>query len=376
MKIYLRYLLWQLTLPTLFATLAFSGAVWLSQSLRFVDLIVNKGLPLATFLYLTVLLFPSLLLVILPCAVFCAVLFAYYRLTQESELVVMQAVGLSNIQLALPGLVLALVVTGIGYANSLYLVPTAFRQFRDLQYQIQRDFSHVLLQPGVFNTPAPGLTVYVRDQQAGGELSGILVHDERKQDRPVTMMAERGMLLQGDNGPLIVLERGSQQELDLQAQARRSLSILYFERYTLDLAAATSPPTDRQRKPQELYLNELLNPDDPTIDEERRRELIAEAHQRLTMPLAATAFALIGITILLTRAFDRRGPGRGILTAVLLAIGIQAASMAAGNLAERNLAFVPMLYVAALGPILICLLRLAGYRLRPRPRRRAPLAPA
>ncbi|MGH6913415.1 MAG: LptF/LptG family permease, partial [Geminicoccales bacterium] len=75
MKLYARYLLWQLTLPALLATLAFSGAVWLSQSLRFVDLIVNKGLPITTFLYLTLLLFPSLLLVILPFALFCAVLF-------------------------------------------------------------------------------------------------------------------------------------------------------------------------------------------------------------------------------------------------------------------------------------------------------------
>ena len=57
-----------------------SGAIWLSQSLRFVDLIVNKGVPATTFVYLTVLLFPSLLLVILPFALFCAVLFVYHRL--------------------------------------------------------------------------------------------------------------------------------------------------------------------------------------------------------------------------------------------------------------------------------------------------------
>ena len=125
MKIYLRYLVWQLVLPALIATLAFSGAVWLSQSLRFVDLIVNKGLPLTTFLYLTALLFPSLLMVVVPFALFCGVLFAYQRLTVESELVVMQSVGLSNRQLAMPGLILGLLVTSIGYANSLYVMPTA-----------------------------------------------------------------------------------------------------------------------------------------------------------------------------------------------------------------------------------------------------------
>ena len=83
MKIYLKYLVQQLVLPALLATVAFSGAVWLSQSLRFVDLIVNKGLPLTTFLYLTALLLPSLLLVVMPFALFCAVLFAYHRLAIE-----------------------------------------------------------------------------------------------------------------------------------------------------------------------------------------------------------------------------------------------------------------------------------------------------
>ena len=89
MKLYTRYLLSQLTLPVLIATLAFSGAVWLSQSLRFVDLIVNKGLPVTTFLYLTLLLFPSLLTVILPVALFSAVLFVYHRLLLESEVTAM-----------------------------------------------------------------------------------------------------------------------------------------------------------------------------------------------------------------------------------------------------------------------------------------------
>ena len=127
MKLYAVYLFWQLTLPTLLATLAFSGAVWLSQSLRFVDLIVNKGLPITTFLYLTLLLFPSLLLVILPFALFCAVLFVYHRLILESELTVMKAVGLSNLQIAAPGLALAGIVTAIGYALSLYVMPFAFK---------------------------------------------------------------------------------------------------------------------------------------------------------------------------------------------------------------------------------------------------------
>ncbi|MGI9499147.1 MAG: LPS export ABC transporter permease LptF [Geminicoccaceae bacterium] len=365
MKIYLRYLVWQLILPALIATLAFSGAVWLSQSLRFVDLIVNKGLPLSTFLYLTALLFPSLLLVIMPFALFCGVLFAYHRLTIESELVVMQAVGLSNLQLAMPGLILGLFVTSIGYVNSLYAMPAAFRSFKDLQYQVSRDFSHLLLQPGVFNAPIPDLTVYVREATEDGKLAGIVVHDERLKALPVTMMAEHGVLVQGANGPAFVLENGNRQEMNLDDPAARELSILHFESYTLDLAATVQPPEDRARKPKELFIHELFNPPESGLSEEQRQELKTEGHKRLTWPLNAFVFALVGITILLTRKHDRQGPWRGMLLATLIVILVQSLSTAAASIAERTPVLVPLLYLVPFAPILVCSTLLLGNKPRP-----------
>lgn len=366
MKLYMRYLLGQLTLPTLIAMLAFSGAVWLSQSLRFVDLIVNKGLPATTFLYLTLLLFPSLLLVILPIALFSAVLFVYHRLILESEVTAMKSVGLSNWQLAKPCLLLGGIVSVIGYAISLYFMPLAFQSFRDLQYEIRRDFSYVLLQPGVFNTPVPGLTVYVRAHQDDGSLTGILVHDERRPRLPVTMMAEQGFLVQGQQGPLFVLEDGSRQELDAREAAPPNLSILHFDRYTLDLAAAAPPPDERSRKPKELYLHELLSPSGPGLDEADRRELIAEGHKRLVWPLHALIFALVALAALLSHRFDRRGPWKRSLLAVVLAIAVQALSMAAGSMAERSLALVPLIYAVTLLPGLAALAVILGWR-PPRP---------
>ena len=373
MKLYLLYLLRQLALPTIFATLALSGAIWLSQSLRFVDLIVNQGVPATTFGYLTLLLFPSLLLVILPFALFCGVLFVYYRLAVESELTVLRAVGLSNLQIAAPCLLLAAVVTVVCYAISLYFMPLAFRSFRDLQYQIERDFSYLLLQPGVFNTPTRGLTVYVRSHREDGSLEGIVVHDERQRRLPVTMMAEEGTLVQGDDGPLFIMQRGSRQELEPKDGDNPSLSILHFERYTLDLAANASPPGERSPKPKEQYVHELLDPP-ASLSEERRNGRIAEGHKRLTWPLHALVFALIGLAALLSRGFDRQGPWQSLLIASAGVVLVQALNMALGSLAERHLALIPLLYVATIAPGLACLAVIIGYR--PRHRTHEPAAAA
>jgi lipopolysaccharide export system permease protein len=371
MKLYLLYLLRQLALPTMLATVALSGAIWLSQSLRFVDLIVNKGVPATTFLYLTLLLFPSLLLVILPFALFCAVLFVFHRLAVESELTALRAVGLSNLQIAAPCLLLAAVVTVIGYAISLYFMPLAFRSFRDLQYQIERDLSYLLLQPGVFNTPTKGLTVYVRRHQGNGSLEGIVVHDERRSKLPVTMMAEEGTLVQGEDGPLFVMERGNRQELDAKNPDNPRLSILHFDRYILDLAANASPRGERSPKPKEQYVHELLEPP-ASLSEERRNGRIAEGHKRLTWPLNALVFALIGLAALLSRGFDRRGPWQSLLIATLGVVFVQALNMAIGSLAERHLALIPLLYATTITPGVLALAVIIGYR--PRRRFRPPLA--
>ena len=311
---------------------------------------------------MTALLFPSLLLVIMPFALFCGVLFAYHRLSVESELVVMQSAGLSNLQLAVPGLLLAVTVTSVGYVNSLYAMPTAFRNFKDLQYEASRDFSHLLLQPGVFNAPIPNLTVYVREATEDGKLAGIVVHDERDGALPITMMAELGELVQSEKGPLFVLENGNRQEMNLSDPKARELSVLHFDSYILDLAATSQPPEDRDRKPKELYIHELFSPNDPTLSDEQRHRRIAEGHKRLTWPLNSLVFAMIGITILLRRRHDRQGPWRGMLLAVIGVVVVQALSTASASLAERSPVLLPLLYVVPLTPVLVCAVLLFGGR--------------
>src|SRR5271163_1725190 len=102
-----RYILRQCFGVMIFVTAALSAAVWLAQSLRLIDLIVNRGLSVDVFLYLAMLILPRFLDIVLPIGVFIAVLFTFDRLTTESELVVMRSVGLSHLALAKPVLVLA-----------------------------------------------------------------------------------------------------------------------------------------------------------------------------------------------------------------------------------------------------------------------------
>src|ERR1700681_3391619 len=107
-----RYILKQSFNVMLLVTGALTAAVWLAQSLRLVDLIINRGLSAEMFLYLVLLILPRFLNIVVPIGAFIAVLFVFNRLTTESELVVMRAAGLGPMTLARPVFMLA----GIGFA--------------------------------------------------------------------------------------------------------------------------------------------------------------------------------------------------------------------------------------------------------------------
>ena len=90
----------QLLLALIGVTGALVALIWLTQSLRFVELVVNRGLSLLVFLQLTGLLIPSFIAVILPITTFVVVQFVYQRLAGDRELTVMRAAGLSPLALS------------------------------------------------------------------------------------------------------------------------------------------------------------------------------------------------------------------------------------------------------------------------------------
>src|SRR5271154_4362240 len=112
---YSKYIARHLVNSTLLITFSLTSIVWLTQALRFIDFIVNQGVSVVIFVKLTLLLIPSLVLMILPPSLFCAVMFVYNKLKTDSELIVMQAAGISRWRLAIPAMQVAAGVMLVAY---------------------------------------------------------------------------------------------------------------------------------------------------------------------------------------------------------------------------------------------------------------------
>ena len=344
------YIFRQLVIGTILVSIALAFIVWLTQSLQFLQFVINKGLDIGTWLKLTTLLLPWFVSVILPTASFFVVLFIYNKLTLDRELVVVQSAGVSRLGLAAPALLSAFIFTIIGYALTLFIVPETFRSFKELQWSIRNDVSQILLREGAFNQLAKELTVYVRSRGQNGELLGILVHDTRDAPKNVTLMAERGIVVTNNNQPRILLANGSRQELELGSG---ELSVLYFDSYSLDFGSLSRTTEDRFADNRERDTFELLRASESdgisSINVSRMR---SEAHQRIVSPLTALGYALIGLALLLRGSFDRRGQIAKISVAILAVIALHAANLGAANLASQSSARIGVMYAVTALPVI------------------------
>jgi lipopolysaccharide export system permease protein len=344
-----RYLFKHVAITTCVVVVTLTAAIWLTQSLRFIDWIVNHGLPITTFLYITMLVLPSFLAVILPIALFCSVLFTYQKMQTDSEIVVMRAVGVSSLTLARPALLMAVLVMALSFLINLWLLPVSYRAFKDLQFQIRNNFSNVLIQEGVFTNLDEGLTVFVREQGANGELRGLMVNDGRSAGTSVTLVADSGAMVNTAEGPRIIMLKGNRQEVNLKDGR---ISFLFFDRYTLDIDRMKNDDVARTRISTERFLPELLDPTDVS-DPHTRNNLFAEGHQRLATPLFVPGFVLIGLAALLSGSFSRRGHTIRILIAVAIVVAIQALGIGLGELAAKMPQLIALLYANAMLPILL-----------------------
>jgi lipopolysaccharide export system permease protein len=346
-----RYTFRQVAIAVVVVTSGLVALTWLMQSLRFVELVVNRGLSIGVFLRLTGLLIPGFLAVILPITCFVAVLFTYQRLSGDRELTVMRAAGLSAFAISRAGLLVVGLATLAGYALTLWLVPISQTGFREFQFEIRNRMAAFLLQEGVFTPVSDDLLVYVRARSPDGTLLGIMVDDDRQPDHRATILAERGRLLESTGAPRVLLMNGSRQEIDKRTG---QLNIGTFRDYVFDMSDTGHGETERLRDVGELNLDELLHPTPALANPRDFPRMRVEAHRRLSSPLSTASFALIAMVSVLTGSFRRHGGILRPLIAIMTVVSLVAAGLALDSLAVRHNSLMPLVWMHAALPGIMC----------------------
>ncbi|MFV9876070.1 MAG: LptF/LptG family permease [Rickettsiales endosymbiont of Dermacentor nuttalli] len=338
MKLYVKYILKELTSLVILIGLALTTIIFMSQSLRYLTLVTNNGIDFLDFLQLSVLMTPYLLMIVLPIATFISVVYIYNKLIMDGELIVLCSSGLSRFALSSPALIMALALLITSYSISLYISPTSYNIFKNKVAYYKENYTSIFLEDGVFNDKIKGLTIYIAERKSDNSFNGIFIYDTRN-DKPVTIMAEAAKLITKDNLIMFELYNGNHQELN----KHNELDILYFDYLSYNLELKSNNYTTRWRDPQERYLSELLNPSE-NEDSYMLNKLRAEAHYRLTWPLLNIILTIMALIAIYPRNFSRRGQSKRIIITSICSIAMIALFVSFNNLISLIPKIVPFIY--------------------------------
>src|SRR3569623_139976 len=150
-----------------------TGVIWITQALRGIDLMTSQGQTILTFLGITSLVVPALILIFSPFRLFYPFFYATCGV--------------------------ALLVAFI----AAYLAPDGMRRIKQWDAEITADVLTNILQPGRFAQLDQNLTIRIRDRLPGGILGGIFIDDRRDPNERVSIVAEEGEVVKNENGSIL-----------------------------------------------------------------------------------------------------------------------------------------------------------------------------
>ena len=298
----------------LLVLVSLTGAIWMTQALRDIDLMTNQGQTVLVFIGITSLIIPHLVLVIAPVALVLAVSQNLHKLASDSEIIVMNGAGMRPWRLLQPFMAATIVASVLLASISTYFAPESLRTLRRWLTEVRTDLVSNIVQPGRFISIEAQLAFNIRERRPNGLLVGLLVDDRRDPQQRVTILAERGEILKNQQGSFLILESGSIQRYELK---QRDPNIVLFDRYAFDLSQFGGGPQTVKYSVRERYLWQLLNPDpkDPQY-KEQPGQFRAELHDRLLAPIYPFAFVLIAFAFLGAPRTTRQSPAWSIAAVI------------------------------------------------------------
>jgi len=303
-----------------------TGVIWITQALRGIDLMTSQGQTIITFLGITSLVIPALVLIIAPIALMIAISHTLNKLATDSEIIVMNAAGFSPFRLFRPFFFATCVVAlGVAFIGA-YLAPDGMRRIKQWDAEITADILTNILQPGRFAQLDQNLTIRIRERQPGGVLSGIFVDDRRDPKERVTIIADHGTVLKNESGSYLVLEDGNLQRFEA---GKRDPALVAFGRYAFDMSKFSNQGRDVTLGIRERYLWELFSPpaDDPVF-KQLSGQFTAELHDRLMSPIYPFAFAILTFAFLGTPRTTRQSRNFSIGGSIFAVFGLRMAGFA------------------------------------------------
>ncbi|HEX3581489.1 MAG TPA: LPS export ABC transporter permease LptG [Thermoanaerobaculia bacterium] len=183
MKILTRYILKETFGPTMLGLLFYTSIILMRQLFDLAGMIIRQSLSLGTVMHLLGLSMPHIIVLTIPMSLLFGILIAVGRLSADSEIIAMRALGISTRTIYLPVFLFSFAI----FLLNLYLMntwlPRANAELSRMKLEIATSGAQKEIRPRVFYDDFENVIVYVNDVDSRtGEWRGVFVADTRTED--------------------------------------------------------------------------------------------------------------------------------------------------------------------------------------------------
>jgi LPS export ABC transporter permease LptF/LPS export ABC transporter permease LptG len=333
MRILDRYIVREIFRHAFLGLIVFTFVLFVPQLIRLMELLVRHSGSGAQIAKLFLYVVPGVLIFTIPMAVLVGVLLGLGRMSADSEIIALTALGISRQRMLVPVGVLALTGAIATGTLTLWLAPAAFRALHGIEATLLASQASFQVQPRVFDERFPKRVLYVNDVSASGtQWHGVFLAEVGEESGSQLTLAENAIVIaEPKQGKLeLHLQGGTTHEISRKDPDHYSVTDFGQSDWPLEVTGLISN-----------QLRALSTPERPTHEllaenGKNWREARVEFQRRLAFPFACFVFALVAVPL---GAQPRRG-GRAagtLLSVLLIGLYYSLSVMGAGFAREGKL---------------------------------------
>jgi len=150
MKIIRSYILRECIGPFILSLVILTCVFLLGNLIQLTNLVINKGVPLATIGHVFVLMIPVLLGYTIPIACLIGIILAFSRFSSDNEIIALRAGGVHLGRLLIPLLILGIIVSLFSIILNERIIPYAHHEQRKALKNLGSKNPAALLEAGLF----------------------------------------------------------------------------------------------------------------------------------------------------------------------------------------------------------------------------------
>lgn len=352
MKILTRYILKEMLGPTLLGFSFYTFIILMRQLFDFAGMIIRRSLPSSTVVELLFLSLPHIVVLTVPMSLLFGILIAVGRMSADSEIIAMRALGISTRTIYRPVFIFSFLV----FLLTLYLMnvvlPKGNTKLVSLQAELMTSSFEKEIKPRVFYDEYESIMIYVNDiDPRTGQWKGVFVADSRTDDSQVATPAgavaaasappdalpglrSSQKIILAESGSLSILQPSKQVWLNLynaenhlwdpRRPDRYDLTGNQLQRMRLPDRSISDPAGRFARSLREMNLRELM--EQARIarngrDREAREiynQALVQIHKKFSIPCACLVFGILGLPLGITNRRGGKSSGFSLSVVIIL----------------------------------------------------------